>query len=161
MQQGAMLCCNLDTYEESFFSAGSQDINERNAISFLRKCFCPTKIRLCWIFNPTWSTTRDILMLCSPGWKIPSPHLQNSSGIISLSSWTWQSIRELEALTARLELMYRNAGEQAGIYLSEIQKIVPDSGERVDYQWFRGKPLPPLCSSCTKPIPARSVGRIQ
>lgn len=93
---GAMHCRNLDIYAESAFSAGSQDINERNIILFLRKCFCPIKIRLCWIFNPIWSTMHDFLMLCSPGWKTPSPHRRNSSDIITRSSWTWQNIRNLK-----------------------------------------------------------------
>lgn len=159
---GAMHCRNLDIYAESAFSAGSQDINERNIISFFTEMLLPYQNQIVLDLQSDMEHYARFPYVMQS--RLENP-FATSEEFIRHNYPVFLDMakhKELEALIARLELMYRNAGEQAGIYLSEIQKIVPDSGKRVDYQWFRGKNRsPPLCSSCTKPVPARSVGRIQ
>ena len=64
--------------------------------------------------------------------------------------------KEREALIAKLEEMYKNAGRQAAVYLNELQKIVPIPKDPVAYQWFRGKNRSPLYAAVAQSLYRRA-----
>ena len=154
---GAMHCRNLDIYAESAFSAGSQDINERNIISFFTEMLLPYQNQIVLDLQSDMEHYARFPYVMQS--RLENP-FATSEEFIRHNYPVFLDMakhKELEALIARLELMYRNAGEQAGIYLSEIQKIVPDSGKRVDYQWFRGKNRSPLYAAVAQNLYRRAL----
>lgn len=141
---GAMHCRNLDIYAEAAVSAGSQDINEPSIVSFFTEMLLPYQNQIVLDLQSDMEHYARFPYVMQS--RLENPFTA-SSEFIKHNLPVFPDMakhKELEALTARLELMYRNAGEQAVIYLSEIQKIVPLPRERVDYQWFRGKNRSPL-----------------
>lgn len=153
---GAMRCSDLSAFVDAADPAGSQITNNRNIAAFFTEMLLPYN-------NQTVLDLQTDMEHYARFPYVMQSQLENpftvSTDFMEQNLSVMQEMaerKEREALIARLEEMYKNAGHQAKIYLDELQRIVPIPEELVDYQWFRGKNRSPLYAAVAQSLYRRA-----
>ncbi|PNV63474.1 hypothetical protein C0033_02070 [Clostridium sp. chh4-2] len=154
--EGATLCKDLTSVMGSDGSRDDMEMNHANIISFFTEMLLPYQNQTVLDLQTDMEHYARFPYVKQSGLENPfDASTRFMKEILPLIQGMVKR-KEREALRIKLELMYRNVGKQAEIYLSELQKNAPIPQDVVNYQWFRGKNRSPLYATVAQSLYRRA-----
>ncbi|MDO4274233.1 MAG: GntR family transcriptional regulator [Eubacteriales bacterium] len=154
--EGAMHSCNLSALVDAAVPAGNEIINSKQTIAFFNKMLLPYCSQTVLDLQTDMEHYARFPYIMQSRLENPftasADFIKHNLPVIA----DMAQRKEREALTAKFEEMYKNAGQQAKQYLNELQKIVPTPENTVSYQWFRGKNRSPLYAAVAQNLYRRA-----
>lgn len=154
--EGAMHCGSLSVFADAADSADNRIINNQQTAAFFTEMLLPyrnqTVLDLQCDMEHYARFPYVMQSQLEDPFTVSADFMKNNLSVMQGMA----ERKERGPLIAKLEEMYKNAGQQAAVYLNGLQKIVPRPENQVAYQWFRGKNRSPLYASVAQSLYRRA-----